>query len=105
MNDLLKVAVFYARNDLVKKVSSFVCAETPFADNVIEELSTGDVFINEKDVCGSINDFIQADNVWMGTEMQDIDFSLNLFFHSKLLDLRLVQDLHRNLVPRDDMCG
>jgi len=34
----------------------------------------------------------------MRAEMQDINFSLNLFFHAQLFDLGFVQDLHCNFV-------
>ena len=105
MNNLLKVAVFHTGNDLVKKVSSFVRTETSFADDIVEEFSSGNLLVDEKDICWCINNFVKTDDVWMGTEMQNIDFTLDLFFHSKLLDLCLVQDLDRNFVPRDNMCG
>jgi hypothetical protein len=41
--------------------------------------------------------------MWVCTEMQDIDFTLDFFFHSKLLDLGFIQDLDSYFVPRDNM--
>ena len=103
MNDVVKVTVFDAGNDLMEKVASFIGRQTTLGDDVVEELAARHVFVNKKDICWRVNDLIQPNNVWMSAEMQNINFSLHLFIHSKLLDLGLVEDLDRYLVPRHCM--
>mmetsp|Transcript_28829 Transcript_28829/g.42474 ORF Transcript_28829/g.42474 Transcript_28829/m.42474 type:complete len:119 (+) Transcript_28829:2477-2833(+) len=41
----------------------------------------------------------------MRTQVKNVYFTLDLLFHSKLLDLGLIQDLHRDLVAGDCMGG
>ena len=38
------------------------------------------------------------------TEMEDVDFALDLLLHSKLLNFCLVEYFHSNFVPCDAVC-
>ncbi len=105
MYNFLKVAVFDTRYNLMKEVSCFIGREAPFGYNIVEEFATGYVFIDKEDVCGRVDDFVEADDMWMCTEVQNINFALDLFFHAELFDFCLIQDLDCYFVPRYRMCG
>ena len=55
--------------------------------------------INKKNVCWRINHFIETDNVWMCTQVQNINFSLHFLFHAKLLNLGLIQNFYCDFMP------
>mmetsp|Transcript_26940 Transcript_26940/g.75743 ORF Transcript_26940/g.75743 Transcript_26940/m.75743 type:complete len:310 (-) Transcript_26940:208-1137(-) len=103
MGNLLEVAVLDSRNDLVEEVAGLVSRQASFGHDVIEQLSSGNVLDDEEDIGGRVDDFVESDDVRVRAQVQDVDLALDLFLHAKLLDLGLVQDLHRDLVPRDHM--
>lgn len=66
MNNFLKVAVFDTGNDLMEEVTCFVGGETAFGYDVVEQFAAGYVFVDEEDIGGCIDDFVEADDVWVG---------------------------------------
>ncbi len=89
----------------MKEISCFIGREAAFGYNVVEEFTTGYVFIDKEDVRGCVNDFVEADDMWMRAEVENINFALDLFFHTELFDLCLIQDLDCYFVPRHRVCG
>mmetsp|Transcript_10454 Transcript_10454/g.43278 ORF Transcript_10454/g.43278 Transcript_10454/m.43278 type:complete len:343 (+) Transcript_10454:2484-3512(+) len=99
------VAVLDAGDDLLKEVSRLVLAETTLLHDVVEELAALDVLHDHVDVVRGLEDLIQADDVRVHEQPQDLDLPANLLLHVDGLDLLAVQDLDGHLVPGEDVLG
>jgi len=75
VNNLQKVAIFHTTDNLVEKCPRLIGTQTTLANNVIEELATGDVLADEEDLSGGVNHLIEADDVGLGAELQNVDLS------------------------------
>ena len=71
----------------------------------VKEFPTRNVFTDQEDVRRRVNDLVQADDVRVRTQMQNVYLTLDFFFHGQLLDLGLVQDLDGDFVSSHHMCS
>lgn len=104
MNDFLKMAIFDTGYNLMEEIPRFVGGKAAFGNNVVEEFSPGHIFVDEEYIGGGIDDFVEADNVWVCAEVKDINFALDFFFHSELFNFSFVEDLDCHFVSCDCMC-
>lgn len=86
MNDSIFVDVLNTSKYLLHELDGFSLIESFFLDDVVEQLSTFCVFHNEMNVCFSLNDFVQLDNVGMSKYLQNANFAGDAF------DVRLLDD-------------
>ena len=93
----------HARHDLVEEISCLVGRKASLRNNVVEKLAPRDIFIDEENVCWRVDDFVKANDVRVRTEMQNVDFALDLLLHSKLFNFGLVKNFHGNLVSGNAM--
>ena len=105
MDHHVAVAVLDAGDDLLEEVSRLVLAETTLLHDVVEELAALDVLHDHVDVVRGLEDLIQADDVRVHEQPQDLDLPANLLLHVDGLDLLAVQDLDGHLVPGEDVLG
>lgn len=94
---MVEVAVFDAGDDLVEEPAGFVGIEPPLGDNVIEKLPIGDVLHHHKDVGRGVDDFVEADDVWVGAHFEDVDLAADFFAHVQLFDAVAVEDFDGDL--------
>ena len=81
------VAVLHAGDDLLEEVPGFVFAQAAFLDDVVEEFATLDVLHHHVDVVRGFQDFVQADDVRVHEQPQDLNLPSDLFLHVDGFDL------------------
>ena len=95
----------YTRQDLLEEPPGPVLCQLAMLDNVVKELSSGDIFHDHEDVGRSGNDLVQLDYVRVAEQLQVLDLPANLSNHVQGLDLLPIQNFHSNLVSGHLMKG
>ena len=75
MHDHVAVAVLDAAHDLLEKVARLVLRQAPLLDDVVKQLAALDVLHDHIDVARRLHDFVQADDVRVHEEAQDLDLA------------------------------
>ena len=60
----------------MEETTGLVRREAALGDDVVEELAARDIFVDEENVSGGVNYFVEADYVRVSAETEDVDFSL-----------------------------
>ena len=75
MDDHVAVAVLDAARDLLEEVARLVLDEPPLLDDVVEELPPLDVLHDHVDVGGRLDHLVEADDVGVAEEAEDLDLA------------------------------
>mmetsp|Transcript_78230 Transcript_78230/g.187576 ORF Transcript_78230/g.187576 Transcript_78230/m.187576 type:complete len:200 (-) Transcript_78230:157-756(-) len=87
------VAVLHTGKDLLKESSGFVLLELQLMDDVVKKLAPGHILHDHEDVARGVKQLVQADDMRMLQELQDLNLSPDLLMHVHVLHLSLVDDL------------
>ena len=89
------------RQDLLEEPPGTVLCQLSMLDNVVKQLSAGDVFHDHKNVGGCGDDLVELDDVGVTEQLQVLNLPPDLSHHVKALDLLTVQNFHGHFVPGD----
>ena len=69
------MAILHPGHDLLEKVPGLGLGQAPLFDDIVEELPGADVLHHDVDVRGGVDDLVEADDVRVGEEAQDLDLA------------------------------
>jgi hypothetical protein len=90
-------------NQLLEQSTRFFLFQLPATCDIAEELTVTTVFHDDKQIGGSLYDFVHLDDVWVTNKLQNVEFTGDSFDICYFSDLALVEDLYCNLLFGEKM--
>ena len=81
MHDVVKMAVLHCTDNLLEESLGFLWGRSAFADDVVEQLTPRGVLHDHEDVSWCVNDFVEADDVGVPAEFQNVDLAPHFLSH------------------------